>query len=143
MKGLLAWKLQKNCLLISKEMYAIAIIVLFGLLATLMPFAVIPLPELPVREMQTPVFNVPNDNFKKDNVEQYIVSLCSQRKVEGKTDTFPQCSGECMVDLLSYSDETIDLASLIGSENIRKSDGNIFKFKTITAKTCDASEFIY
>jgi hypothetical protein len=124
-------------------MYAIATIVLFGLLATLMPFAVLPPPELPVREIHTPSINVPNDNFKKDNIEQYIVSVCSQRKVEGKTDIFPQCSGECTVDSLSYSDTTVNLTSVLGDQNIRKSDGNVFKFKTISAKTCDVSEFIY
>lgn len=124
-------------------MYAIAFIVLFGLLANLMPFAVIPPPELPVKEIKTPSVIVQSDNFKKDNIEQYIVSMCNKRKVEGKTDIFPQCDGECTADTLFYSDTIITLGSVIGNSQIRKSDGSFFKFKNITAKTCDVSEFIY
>lgn len=127
-------------------MYAIAIIIIFGLLATLMTFAVWQPPALPVQPMLSPA-SLPatqEDIFRKDNIEQYILSMCDARKAEGKGDVYPDCpGGPCNAEVLRYSDLTVDLDSVFGPGRARKSDGGQFSFNPITVRTCDASEFIH
>jgi len=128
-------------------MYALVIIVLFGLLVGLMPFAVLPPPVPLVQALPVPAAataTVAEDNFRKDNIEQYIVSSCSLRKANQKPDLYPACPAGsiCAADVLYYSDMTVDLGAVFEGR-ARKSDGTSFNFHQITVSSCDASEFIF
>lgn len=125
-------------------MYALALIVLFGIVATLMPFAVMPPPKVPVQETkitQTGIGNTPS--FNKENVEQYIISMCNLRKSEGKTDLYPSCSNPsgCSASVLYYSDSTVYLYTMLDTT---RPDGTSLMFKPVGSnRNCDASDFVF
>jgi len=82
------------------------------------------------------------DLYKAEQIEQFIISVCDLRKVEGKPDIFPSNTD---LSNLTYSDTTYNLGSnnLLTADGIKKSDGSYFTIESLSSETeCDISDFV-
>ena len=117
-------------------------------LALLVPYMILPshLPEPPALEEHVNTEEIErikmmDDAYKKEVIEQFIVSLCDLRKVDGKADVFPSNTD---LTNLTYSDATYNLASLLGTDTLKKSDGTQFSMEDLSGETeCDVSDFVH
>ena len=85
---------------------------------------------------------VSEDAMVKEAIEDFIRQKCYCRLAEGKPDVLPACAiPPCPVDTLTYSDETVDLGSIMKTT---KKDGTVFYLRQDLSTTtdCDVENFI-
>jgi hypothetical protein len=117
-------------------------------LTVLVPYLILPshLPEPPAIEEYISTEEIErikaiDDAYKKEVIEQFVVSVCDIRKVDGKTDIFPSNTD---LTNLTYSDTTYNLSLILGSDILKKSDGTLFTMENLSSETeCDVSDFVH